>query len=194
MSLCRSPASARKPVQHRARVVQPARHRVRVRRHPAQHDWARRAPQGGLVRDCDDGEVSARVATSQGKSRAVLLLSLSLFVILQWKAAEWRAIFCSIRIAPGPDLVRSWLWLRRWDAGMATFEHSPRGRGYDESLYYYHHANSYWTYTLPIEVSCPSSPSPCQARSPANRGMSSREICRARARSTSASTSSRTCN
>lgn len=31
------------------------------------------------------------------------------------------------------------------DAGMATFDHTPRGRGYHTSLSYFHHANDYWT-------------------------------------------------
>lgn len=33
----------------------------------------------------------------------------------------------------------------KWDAGMATPEHTPQGRGYDTSLGYFHHANDYWT-------------------------------------------------
>ena len=32
----------------------------------------------------------------------------------------------------------------KWDAGMATMQHTPRGRGYDESLHYFHHMNDYW--------------------------------------------------
>lgn len=31
------------------------------------------------------------------------------------------------------------------DAGMATPDHTPEGRGYDTSLGYFHHANDYWT-------------------------------------------------
>jgi len=34
----------------------------------------------------------------------------------------------------------------KWDAGMATPDHTPQGRGYDQSLIYFHHANDYWTY------------------------------------------------
>jgi arylsulfatase A-like enzyme len=34
----------------------------------------------------------------------------------------------------------------KWDAGMATAEHTPKGRGYQQSLIYFHHANDYWTY------------------------------------------------
>ena len=34
----------------------------------------------------------------------------------------------------------------KWDAGMATPDHTPLGRGYDQSLIYFHHANDYWTY------------------------------------------------
>ena len=29
----------------------------------------------------------------------------------------------------------------KWDAGMATEDHTPQGRGYDTSLNYFHHAN-----------------------------------------------------
>lgn len=36
----------------------------------------------------------------------------------------------------------------KWDAGMATPDHTPAGRGYDTSLIYYHHANDYWTFTI----------------------------------------------
>lgn len=45
----------------------------------------------------------------------------------------------------------------KWDAGMATDDHTPRGRGYEKSLFYFHHANDYWSYTA---GSCaPSQPS-----------------------------------
>merc|ERR1712232_148713 len=33
----------------------------------------------------------------------------------------------------------------KWDAGMATPDHTPQGRGYESSLGYFHHANDYWT-------------------------------------------------
>ena len=32
----------------------------------------------------------------------------------------------------------------KWDAGMATVDHTPHGRGYDTSLGYFCHANDYW--------------------------------------------------
>ena len=32
----------------------------------------------------------------------------------------------------------------KWDAGMATYDHTPHGRGYDFSLGYFHHDNDYW--------------------------------------------------
>jgi hypothetical protein len=35
----------------------------------------------------------------------------------------------------------------KWDAGMATNDHTPKGRGYDDSLIYFHHANDYFQYT-----------------------------------------------
>jgi len=33
----------------------------------------------------------------------------------------------------------------KWDAGMATPEHTPLGRGYEQFYGYYQHANSYWS-------------------------------------------------
>ena len=32
----------------------------------------------------------------------------------------------------------------KWDAGMATVDHTPHGRGYDTSFGYFHHDNDYW--------------------------------------------------
>ena len=32
----------------------------------------------------------------------------------------------------------------KWDCGMASPDHTPRGRGYDSSFGYFHHANDYW--------------------------------------------------
>ena len=31
----------------------------------------------------------------------------------------------------------------KWNAGMATPDHTPQGRGFDTSLNYFHHANSF---------------------------------------------------
>uniref|UniRef100_A0A7S2RQN2 Sulfatase N-terminal domain-containing protein n=1 Tax=Mucochytrium quahogii TaxID=96639 RepID=A0A7S2RQN2_9STRA len=36
----------------------------------------------------------------------------------------------------------------KWDAGMATYEHTPMGRGYETFFGYYHHANDYWKQDL----------------------------------------------
>ena len=44
----------------------------------------------------------------------------------------------------------------KWDAGMATWDHTPKGRGYDSSLVYYHHSNDYWY--VCFAVVAPSSP------------------------------------
>lgn len=41
----------------------------------------------------------------------------------------------------------------KWDAGMATPDHSPRGRGYDTDLIYFHHANDYWTSVIDAKSS-----------------------------------------
>ena len=35
----------------------------------------------------------------------------------------------------------------KWDAGMATPDHSPKGRGFESSFGYFHHANDYYTET-----------------------------------------------
>ena len=35
----------------------------------------------------------------------------------------------------------------KWNAGMATPDHTPKGRGFDFSLNYFHHANSYYNET-----------------------------------------------
>ena len=35
----------------------------------------------------------------------------------------------------------------KWDAGMATPDHTPQGRGFDTSLNYFYHANDYYTET-----------------------------------------------
>ena len=36
----------------------------------------------------------------------------------------------------------------KWDAGMATHDHTPEGRGFNRSLIYYEHKVDYWTQTL----------------------------------------------
>lgn len=33
----------------------------------------------------------------------------------------------------------------KWDCGMATVDHTPSGKGYDTSLFYFHHDNDHWT-------------------------------------------------
>ena len=40
----------------------------------------------------------------------------------------------------------------KWDAGMATPQHTPMGRGYSSWLGYYHHANDYYTEGLPLQA------------------------------------------
>jgi len=35
-------------------------------------------------------------------------------------------------------------YVGKWDAGMATPHHTPRGRGFDNSFLYFQHANDYW--------------------------------------------------
>jgi len=36
----------------------------------------------------------------------------------------------------------------KWDAGMATWDHTPMGRGYETFFGYYHHAEDYWSQRL----------------------------------------------
>jgi arylsulfatase I/J len=36
----------------------------------------------------------------------------------------------------------------KWDAGMATPAHTPRGRGYGTALSYFHHLNDEWSQTV----------------------------------------------
>jgi hypothetical protein len=40
----------------------------------------------------------------------------------------------------------------KWDCGMATEAHTPRGRGYDTSLFYFHHDN---VGTITARLFCP---------------------------------------
>jgi arylsulfatase I/J len=40
----------------------------------------------------------------------------------------------------------------KWDCGMASPDHTPRGRGFDSSFGYFHHANDYWVEAI---GSCP---------------------------------------
>ena len=49
----------------------------------------------------------------------------------------------------------------KWDCGMATPEHTPRGRGYDSSFGYFHHANDYWTEAIGW---CPADPEDPEVR------------------------------
>mmetsp|Transcript_19876 Transcript_19876/g.63275 ORF Transcript_19876/g.63275 Transcript_19876/m.63275 type:complete len:352 (+) Transcript_19876:81-1136(+) len=56
----------------------------------------------------------------------------------------------------------------KWDAGMATPQHTPRGRGFESSLVYFHHQNDYFTRQ---EGGCamPPASSQSQARQAASR-------------------------
>lgn len=45
--------------------------------------------------------------------------------------------------------------LSQWDAGMATLDHTPHGRGYDTSFGYFWHANDYWTESVEQESRVP---------------------------------------
>ena len=46
------------------------------------------------------------------------------------------------------------LFAGKWDAGMATRAHTPRGRGFESALGYFNHENDYWT--LEAGTPCPS--------------------------------------
>jgi hypothetical protein len=40
----------------------------------------------------------------------------------------------------------------KWDAGMATVDHTPKGRGYDTSFGYFHHANGTYARRRPLSA------------------------------------------
>ena len=40
----------------------------------------------------------------------------------------------------------------KWDVGMATPQHTPLGRGYEDSLFFYHHANNYYSSGVELEA------------------------------------------
>ena len=40
----------------------------------------------------------------------------------------------------------------KWDVGMATPEHTPLGRGFEDSLFFYHHANNYYDCGVELEA------------------------------------------
>jgi hypothetical protein len=50
----------------------------------------------------------------------------------------------------------------KWDAGMATPDHTPHGRGYMTALNYFHHCNDYWSMTdgSGCAVPAPTPPTP----------------------------------
>lgn len=39
----------------------------------------------------------------------------------------------------------------KWDAGMATLDHTPHGRGYQSGLWYFHHDNDYWSMSYQLK-------------------------------------------
>ena len=40
----------------------------------------------------------------------------------------------------------------KWDIGMATHEHTPVGRGYEDAFFFYHHANNYYDCGVELEA------------------------------------------
>ena len=51
----------------------------------------------------------------------------------------------------------------KWDAGMATPDHTPHGRGYQTAMNYFNHANQYWSMTV---ASCPHNTTPAHGGVP----------------------------
>ena len=43
----------------------------------------------------------------------------------------------------------------KWDAGMATPDHTPHGRGYQHTLSYFHHCNDFWSMTDAAQICKP---------------------------------------
>ena len=50
-------------------------------------------------------------------------------------------------------------YVGKWDVGMATSKHIPKGRGYETSLGYFEHKNDYWTQQCAQSACCPSNDS-----------------------------------
>lgn len=46
----------------------------------------------------------------------------------------------------------------KWDCGMGTNMHTPKARGYDTSMFYFHHDNDYWTSRVRTADSQPKCP------------------------------------
>lgn len=46
------------------------------------------------------------------------------------------------------------LLCRKWDAGMATVDHTPEGRGFETSFGYFHHDNDYYNEKSLSDLSC----------------------------------------
>lgn len=45
-------------------------------------------------------------------------------------------------------------YVGKWDVGMATSKHTPRGRGYDSSLHYFEHKNDFWNQSCMQSTCC----------------------------------------
>ncbi len=45
-------------------------------------------------------------------------------------------------------------YVGKWDVGMATPKHTPKGRGYDTSLNYFAHKNDFWSQECMQSVCC----------------------------------------
>jgi len=43
-------------------------------------------------------------------------------------------------------------FIGKWDVGMATPQHTPKGRGYDTALFYFQHSNDYWTKVADVKA------------------------------------------
>ncbi|CAE8657425.1 unnamed protein product [Polarella glacialis] len=50
------------------------------------------------------------------------------------------------------DPVSGYAGVGKWDAGMATPEHTPDGRGYDSWIGFFQHANDYWRKNMPMQA------------------------------------------
>ena len=45
-------------------------------------------------------------------------------------------------------------YVGKWDVGMASPQHTPKGRGYDTSLHYFEHKNDFWTQACMQSACC----------------------------------------
>ena len=117
-------------------------------RHTARGRWL--APDHLSFKSTLTALTTARTTTADNRPRAApnhlptlsfFELTIATFLLLFC----WASGACSLVLVAhaGPDITAM---AGKWDAGMATWEHTPHGRGYTRSLAYFFHQTDYWSY------------------------------------------------